>query len=150
MLERLLDPAVHALIRAGCGDMIHGALRRALREHVERRPGYNARGDRTPSHWREAGPESPADLAHAIAVAVERRVLGGDHRQPEQLLEAMFLLRHKLLTAVALPVTALASIYGMNLIVNDQAQHAALAVVLILMGIVSALMLWWAKRQGWW
>jgi magnesium transporter len=194
----------------------------------------------------QSKPESPAELASAIVsaltrrtdsfiaelagevAALERRVLGGDNRQPEQTLEAMFLLRHKLLavrttaemdrevtthgalqaarfltseerqyleemadrfsrtrsicdaeqaflqgvidfyqtrttvkmnfamerlallTAVALPITALASIYGMNLIVNDQTQPVALAVVLILMGAVSAVMLWWSRRQGWW
>jgi magnesium transporter len=197
----------------------------------------------------EAGqlhPESPAELAGAVVgallrrsdaviaelatevAALERQVLGGNDRQPERLLEAMFLLRHKLLavrtmaemdrevtmhgasqaarflpttersyldevadrfgrtrsicdaeqaflqgvidfyqtrttvkmnfamerlallTAVALPITALASIYGMNLIVNEQTQPLALVVVLVAMGLVSAIMLWWAKRQGWW
>jgi Mg2+ and Co2+ transporter CorA len=58
--------------------------------------------------------------------------------------------RLALLTAVVLPIAALASIYGMNLIVNQQTQPFALAAVLALMGFVSAVMLWWAKRQGWW
>ncbi len=191
-------------------------------------------------------PGSPAELAHAVVsalihrtdsfvielatevTALERRVLGGERRQPEQLLEAMFLLRHKLLavrtqvtldrevteqgvtlmsrtlpstegafiadlvdqfdrtrvlcdaelgflqgvidfyqtqtnvkmnlamerlaliSAIVLPITAVASIYGMNLIVSDQTQPVQLGVVLAVMAGVSAVMLWWARRQGWW
>lgn len=193
-----------------------------------------------------AHPATPAELAYTLVsslirrtdafvsemaaeiTALEQRVLSGERKEPEQLLEAMFLIRHKLLTvrtlaeldrevtahaasqasrflstsdrqvitelaerfartralcdaehaflqgvidfyqtrttvkmnlamerlalltAVVLPITALASIYGMNLIVNQQTQPLALATVLALMAIVSALMLWWAKRQGWW
>ena len=191
-------------------------------------------------------PKSPAELANAIVSALihradgfvvelasevealEHRVLGGERRQPEQLLEAMFLLRHKLLSvrtlatldrevtdqatslasrslpaserpfiadlveqfdrtralcdaelgflqgvidfyqtqtnvkmnlamerlalisAIVLPITAVASIYGMNLIVNDQTQPIQLSVVLAAMVGVSAVMVWWARRQGWW
>ena len=58
--------------------------------------------------------------------------------------------RLALLTAGALPVTIVASIYGMNLIVNQNTQLIALAITLAIMAVISAGMLWWAKRQGWW
>ena len=58
--------------------------------------------------------------------------------------------RLALLTAGALPVTLVASIYGMNLIVNQHTQPIALAVTLAVMAVISSAMLWWAKRQGWW
>ena len=58
--------------------------------------------------------------------------------------------RLALLTAGALPVTIVASIYGMNLIVNQHTQPIALAITLAIMAVISSGMLWWAKRQGWW
>ena len=58
--------------------------------------------------------------------------------------------RLALISAIVLPITAVASIYGMNLIVSDQTQPVQLAVVLAVMAGVSAVMLWWARRQGWW
>jgi magnesium transporter len=54
------------------------------------------------------------------------------------------------IAAVILPITALSSIYGMNLIVNDRTQGPHLAVVLVLMAAVSSVLLRWTKRQGWW
>ena len=58
--------------------------------------------------------------------------------------------RLALLTALLLPVTAVASIYGMNIIVSEHTHLVHLAVVLILLGIIMALMLQWTRRQGWW
>jgi len=58
--------------------------------------------------------------------------------------------RLALIAAVLLPVTAISSIYGMNVIVNGRTDFAHIAVVLVFMGVVVALMLRWAKRQGWW
>jgi Mg2+ and Co2+ transporter CorA len=58
--------------------------------------------------------------------------------------------RLALLTAGALPVTVVASIYGMNLIVNQHTQLEALAITLTIMAVISGGMLWWAKRLGWW
>ncbi len=190
-------------------------------------------------------PSSPAELSYAIVTAVarrqrglvttvaeevaalERRVMGDDLRNPEQLLEEMFLVRHELLTvrtmaaqshdifarlatlgrfvpvedkpmlhdladqfdrirslsdgekeflygvidlyqtrvatkmtvaverlavlaAVTLPITALASIFGMNVIVHDQTQPVQLVLILVLMIAISGLLLRWTKRQGWW
>ena len=51
------------------------------------------------------------------------------------------------LTAVlTLPITALSSVYGMNTIVNDRTDFPHLAV----MAAMSATLLRWAKRHGWW
>jgi magnesium transporter len=58
--------------------------------------------------------------------------------------------RLALIAAILLPVTAIASIYGMNLIVGDRTDMAQLALVLSLMGIVAGGMLVWSKRMGWW
>jgi magnesium transporter len=51
---------------------------------------------------------------------------------------------------LTLPITALSSVYGMNRIVNDQTDFAHLAVVLAAMIAISAVLLRWAKQQGWW
>jgi Mg2+ and Co2+ transporter CorA len=58
--------------------------------------------------------------------------------------------RLAVLAAITLPVTALASIYGMNVIVNDDTNVVALVLVLILMVAISGTLLRWTKRQGWW
>jgi len=58
--------------------------------------------------------------------------------------------RLALIAAVLLPVTAIASIYGMNLIVGDRTDFPQLAIVLSLMAIVVGGMLAWSKRMGWW
>jgi Mg2+ and Co2+ transporter CorA len=47
-------------------------------------------------------------------------------------------------------VTALASIYGMNVIVNDSTHWAQLAVILVVMLTISSALLVWARRPGWW
>jgi len=58
--------------------------------------------------------------------------------------------RLALLTAILLPITAIASIYGMNIIVNAQTQATQIVVVVALMVVVTAGMLAWTKRLGWW
>jgi magnesium transporter len=190
-------------------------------------------------------PRSPAEVSYAVGSAVARRqramigdvaeklpelearVMAGDFRQPEELLEELFLIRHELITArtmaaqsydvyarissmdrfvpdderpfakdladqfdrvrsigdgesqflfgvidlyqtrvstkmtvamerlaviaaVTLPVTALASVYGMNVIVNERTHWVQLGIVVAVMFAISALLLRWARRQGWW
>jgi len=190
-------------------------------------------------------PRSPAEVSYAIGSAVARRqrgligsvaekipeleqqVMAGDFRQPEPLLEEMFLIRHELLTvrtmaaqshdvyaristlegrvpeqdlpfvkdlaeqfdrvrsigdgesqflfgvielyqtrvstkmtvamerlaviaAITLPITAIASVYGMNVIVNERTHWTQLALVVFVMVTISLLLLRWARRQGWW
>jgi magnesium transporter len=58
--------------------------------------------------------------------------------------------RLAVIAAITLPITALSSVYGMNLIVNDNTDFPMLVVVLIVMAVISGTLLTWAKRQGWW
>ncbi|MFC4786713.1 CorA family divalent cation transporter [Nocardioides sp. MAHUQ-72] len=58
--------------------------------------------------------------------------------------------RLAVIAAVTLPVTAIASVYGMNVIVSEQTHYTELAVVLVVMLAVSLALLRWARRQGWW
>lgn len=58
--------------------------------------------------------------------------------------------RLAVIAAVTLPITAIASVFGMNLVVNDRTLWGWLVVVLALMLAISAQLLWWARRQGWW
>jgi Mg2+ and Co2+ transporter CorA len=58
--------------------------------------------------------------------------------------------RLAVIAAVTLPITALASVYGMNVIVNERTNVGQLAMSLLAMAIISGLLLRWTKRQGWW
>lgn len=58
--------------------------------------------------------------------------------------------RLAVIAAITLPVTAVSSVLGMNLIVNDSTRPVELAVAVVLMGAMSLLLLIWAKRRGWW
>jgi magnesium transporter len=58
--------------------------------------------------------------------------------------------RLAVIAVVTLPITALSSIYGMNIIVNDHTHVPQLLVVLAVMVTMSAMLLTWAKRRGWW
>ena len=58
--------------------------------------------------------------------------------------------RLAVIAAVTLPVTALSSVVGMNVIVNDTTRWLPLAVLLLAMITLSLTLLHWAKRQGWW
>ncbi len=58
--------------------------------------------------------------------------------------------RLAVIAAVTLPVTAIASVYGMNVIVNQRTHVTQLVVVVLVMLAISGLLLRWARRQGWW
>jgi magnesium transporter len=58
--------------------------------------------------------------------------------------------RLAVIAAVTLPITAIASIYGMNVIVNDETHYTSLVIVLAVMLAISLMLLRWARRQGWW
>lgn len=58
--------------------------------------------------------------------------------------------RLAVLAAVTLPITAVASVYGMNVIVNQRTHVTQLLLVLALMVAMSGVLLRWTKRQGWW
>jgi magnesium transporter len=57
--------------------------------------------------------------------------------------------RLAVIAAVTLPVTALSSVLGMNLIVNDHTEWILLAVILVVMLAMSTMLLIWARRKGW-
>jgi Mg2+ and Co2+ transporter CorA len=58
--------------------------------------------------------------------------------------------RLAVIAAVTLPVTALSSVVGMNVIVNEQTRIDLLIALLVIMLIMSGALLIWAKRKGWW
>lgn len=58
--------------------------------------------------------------------------------------------RLAVIAAVTLPATALASILGMNLLDNDRTELGLLIPVLILMAVMSAALLYWARKHEWW
>lgn len=58
--------------------------------------------------------------------------------------------RLAVIAAITLPVTAVSSVLGMNLIVNDETRPVGLAIAVVSMIVMSGLLLRWAKRQGWW
>ncbi|HET9648986.1 MAG TPA: magnesium transporter CorA family protein, partial [Microlunatus sp.] len=58
--------------------------------------------------------------------------------------------RLAVIAAITLPITSLSSVLGMNVIVNDHTHWVALTVLLVIMIVMSALLLRWARRQGWW
>jgi Mg2+ and Co2+ transporter CorA len=57
--------------------------------------------------------------------------------------------RLAVIAAVTLPITALSSVLGMNVIVNQQTHWIALTVLLAVMLAMSTTLLIWAKRKGW-
>jgi Mg2+ and Co2+ transporter CorA len=58
--------------------------------------------------------------------------------------------RLALLSAVALPISIISSIYGMQLWVFTSTRLDILAALLVLMGVLTYGMLRWARGQGWW
>ncbi len=58
--------------------------------------------------------------------------------------------RLAVIAAITLPVTAISSVMGMNVIVSESTNWFWLAVLLAVMLALSLVLLRWAKRQGWW
>ena len=58
--------------------------------------------------------------------------------------------RLAVIAVVTLPITALASILGMNVIAAEHTRFDALAIALGLMAIMSGVLLRWARKHGWW
>jgi Mg2+ and Co2+ transporter CorA len=109
--------------------------------------------------------ERPAEVARYLADLADQfgRVRGLANAQWEYLQGVIDYFRARtetkmtiaterlaVIAAVTLPVTALASVYGMNVIVNTQTKGPQLIAVLVLMIVASGLILRWARRQGWW
>jgi magnesium transporter len=58
--------------------------------------------------------------------------------------------RLAVIAAVTLPITALSSVMGMNVIANDRSDPVFLTILLLVMVMMSIALLVWAKRRGWW
>jgi Mg2+ and Co2+ transporter CorA len=58
--------------------------------------------------------------------------------------------RLAVIAAVTLPITALSSIFGMNVIVHDSTAFGQLVLILAVMLIMSGMLLVWTRRKGWW
>ena len=58
--------------------------------------------------------------------------------------------RLAVIAAVTLPITALSSIVGMNVIVNNATSVGLLTLLLTVMLIMSGILLVWTHRKGWW
>ena len=58
--------------------------------------------------------------------------------------------RLAVIAAVTLPVTAVSSVVGMNVIVNASTHWVVLIILLALMLTMSGVVLRWTKRLGWW
>jgi Mg2+ and Co2+ transporter CorA len=58
--------------------------------------------------------------------------------------------RLAVIAAVTLPITALSSVLGMNLIVSEGTRVGPLALTLAVMLVMSTALLVWARRKGWW
>lgn len=62
----------------------------------------------------------------------------------------MAMERLAVIAAVTLPITALASVYGMNVIVNNDTHWGQLALIVLVMLVISGVLLRWTRKQGWW
>jgi magnesium transporter len=58
--------------------------------------------------------------------------------------------RLAVIAAVTLPVTALSSVLGMNVLVNTSTHWVALVILLLTMAAMSLWLLRWARQHGWW
>jgi magnesium transporter len=58
--------------------------------------------------------------------------------------------RLAVIAAVTLPITALSSVLGMNVIVSESTHWIALTTLLLTMAAMSLWLLRWARQHGWW
>jgi Mg2+ and Co2+ transporter CorA len=58
--------------------------------------------------------------------------------------------RLAVIAAVTLPITALSSVLGMNVIVYDHTLVGPLVALLVVMLVMSGVLLEWTRRKGWW
>ncbi|HET9872669.1 MAG TPA: magnesium transporter CorA family protein [Propionibacteriaceae bacterium] len=58
--------------------------------------------------------------------------------------------RLAVIAAVTLPITAISSVVGMNVIVNENTHWVVLVILIGIMMIMSGFVLRWARKQGWW
>jgi magnesium transporter len=58
--------------------------------------------------------------------------------------------RLAVIAAITLPITALSSVMGMNVIANSATDPVLLAALISVMIVMSIVLLIWARRRGWW
>ena len=58
--------------------------------------------------------------------------------------------RLAVIASITLPITALSSVMGMNIIVNSATDPVFLVALIVVMTAMSAVLLLWTKRRGWW
>jgi Mg2+ and Co2+ transporter CorA len=58
--------------------------------------------------------------------------------------------RLAVIAVVTLPITAMASVLGMNVIVNQRTDLLLLGIALLAMLAMSTYLLRWARHHGWW
>lgn len=58
--------------------------------------------------------------------------------------------RLTLIASIVLPISAVAGIMGMNIIVNRRTNVAQVAIVLGFMALIVVGMFRWARKKGWW
>lgn len=58
--------------------------------------------------------------------------------------------RLAVIAAITLPVTAISSVVGMNVISSNADRFVPLAIVMVVMIALSLVLLRWTKKQGWW
>jgi Mg2+ and Co2+ transporter CorA len=58
--------------------------------------------------------------------------------------------RLALITVLLMPVTAIASLYGMNIIVFERTDLGQVVGVVFIIALLSALIFYYTKRRGWW
>ena len=58
--------------------------------------------------------------------------------------------RLAVIASITLPITALSSVMGMNVIVNSASDPVIITVLISIMATISAVLLMWTKRRGWW
>jgi Mg2+ and Co2+ transporter CorA len=58
--------------------------------------------------------------------------------------------RLAVIASITLPITALSSVMGMNVIVNSASDPVFITVLISVMAAMSAVLLMWTKRRGWW
>jgi magnesium transporter len=58
--------------------------------------------------------------------------------------------RLAVIASITLLITALSSVMGMNVIVNSASDPVFITILISIMATMSALLLMWSKRRGWW
>lgn len=105
-----------------------------------------------PARRRAADLREQFDRTTSVADGESRFLFGVIELYQTRVTTKMTLAMERLavIAAITLPVTAIASIYGMNIIANEGTHIGQLVFVMVVMLAISLWLLRWARRQGWW